>query len=153
MQTVIKLIKELFLTAIEEVLRIFGVIWLYMNVVVNVSGVVTLPLIHIIIYLRREIKKTTGDDDVCIFGARGPPIFKRLRNCEENFWEDRKVFKTIFQKENGFEKFSKQFFKRKMTSKSFQNGFSNEKWLRKVFKTLFQTKNDFEKFSKQIQFF
>ena len=73
MQPFIILIKELFLTAIEKVLRIFGVIWPYMNAVVNVKGVATFSSVHIIIYLRREIKKIKADDDVSILAARGPP--------------------------------------------------------------------------------
>ena len=74
MQPFIILIKKLFLTAVEEVLRIFGVIWPYMNAVFNVKGVATFSPIHIIIYLRREIKKIKADDDVRILGARGPPL-------------------------------------------------------------------------------
>ena len=66
-------LRKLFLTAIEEVLRIFGVIWPYMNAVVIVSGMATFSSVHIIIYIRREIKKIKADDDVSILGARGPP--------------------------------------------------------------------------------
>ena len=38
MQPFIQELRKLFLTAVEEVLRIFGVVWPYMNAVVNVSG-------------------------------------------------------------------------------------------------------------------
>ena len=90
MIAIIQELGKLFLTIVEEVLRIFGVIWPYMNAVVNVSGIATFSSIHIIIYLRREIKKIKADDDVSILGARGPP---------ENGVS--RILKPPFEKNNG----------------------------------------------------
>ncbi|MBR5393666.1 MAG: hypothetical protein IK144_01125 [Bacteroidaceae bacterium] len=74
MQLFIRLIRKLFLTTVEEIIRIFGIEWPNINVDVNVSGMSYLVSLHII-YVYRGTKKAIFDGSN--LGARGPPVKKR----------------------------------------------------------------------------
>jgi hypothetical protein len=96
-------LRRFFLAVIEEVVRIFGVVWPNINTVVNVSGMSYLMSLHNI-YVYHGTKKAIFDGSK--LRARGPPVKK---------------------KKNSFPRFGKRFFKRKMISQGSGNEFSNEK--------------------------
>ena len=58
-------------------------------------------------------------------------------------------WETDFQAKTDFPEFGKRIFKRKQTSQSSGNGFSNENRLPRVRETVFQAKTDFPEFGKQ----
>lgn len=71
MIAIIQELRKLFLTAIEEVLRIFGFVWSYINAVVIVKGVATFSSVHNI-YVYHGAKKAIFDGSK--LRARGPPV-------------------------------------------------------------------------------